>query len=185
MRGSNMIIAFGYEMYSGKTEAAKYLKNNYNFEILSFAAPLKQAAKVIYSLTDEQLYGGLKEEVDEFWKETPRQLMQTMATECMRKGHREDIWIQAAKRKMVDKKNYVIDDLRFMNETTMLKELNGFLVYIDADFRGRKKSKHTKHQSEIELEQFKEWDYVLENYSTLDEFYKKIDKMYQILSEKV
>ena len=71
------------------------------------ADALKDAVKCIFDFDDEQLYGSKKEEIDEFWKVTPRQVLQFVGTDLFR-NHTEEliphvkknIWVQVVKRKI-------------------------------------------------------------------------------------
>ncbi len=62
-----MIIAIGGLAGSGKDTACDYLVEKHGFKKTSFAAPLKQMAKIAFGFTDEQLYGpsSKREEQDE------------------------------------------------------------------------------------------------------------------------
>lgn len=63
-----VIVGLGYVAQSGKDTAADYLANEYNFKKLSFATALKEGiGRGVFGLNDRQLYGDLKEEIDEFW----------------------------------------------------------------------------------------------------------------------
>jgi len=173
------IIALAHKAQVGKDTAADYLVKNYGFRKMAFAEPLKEAAKIIYGLTDEQVYGDLKEVVDSFWGETPRYILQTAGTNALRTHHRQDIWVMATKRKLLQdlSANWVISDCRFSNEAEMIKELGGFVVRIDANFPGRKPIKTGRHSSEIDMLEYNDWDWILENNTTKEEYYKKIDDM--------
>lgn len=174
-----MIIALGFKARVGKDTAADYLVERYGFTKIAFAGPLKEAAKIIYGLTDEQLYGDKKEVVDEFWGETPRQILQVAGTNALRTHHRQDIWVMATKKKIIvdPNRNWVISDARFINEADMVKSLSGYAVRIDANFPGQQHIKTGEHISEVEMLDYTNWDWVLQNNSTLEQFYDNIDDM--------
>lgn len=54
---SKFIIAVCGLAGSGKDTACDYLRDTHGFKKTSFAAPLKQMAKIAFGFTDEQLYG--------------------------------------------------------------------------------------------------------------------------------
>lgn len=64
---SKLIIAVCGLAGSGKDTACDYLVKSWDFKKTSFAAPLKQMAKIALGFTDEQLYGPSekREELDE------------------------------------------------------------------------------------------------------------------------
>ena len=174
-----MILGLAYKARAGKDLAAAYLVKHYGFLRLAFADPLKEAARCIYGFTDEQLYGQLKEVADPFWGETPRVILQKMGTECMRKGHRNDIWIAAAQRKLLGEpdRNWVISDCRFPNEARMIHSLGGKVVRIDATFAGKQIIQAQTHESETAMNTYTDWDHILLNDSTKEAYYKRIDEM--------
>jgi hypothetical protein len=180
------IYAFSFEAQVGKDTAADYLVEHHGFKKIAFAEPLKEAAKIIYGLTDEQVYGNLKEVIDPFWDETPRQILQTAGTNALRTHHRQDIWVMATKRRLVKEPNanWILSDCRFKNEAEMVKSLGGFVIRVDANFPGRKRIETSNHASEIDMLDYTGWDWVLENNSTLEEYYGEVEKMFNILKNK-
>ena len=52
----------------------------------AFAKPLKDTCKVLFLLSDEQLYGNLKEIQDKRWGKSPREIMQQFGKYGQRKG---------------------------------------------------------------------------------------------------
>jgi len=173
------IISFGYEARVGKDSASDYLVREYGFTKISFAGPLKQAAKIIYGLTEEQVNGNLKDVEDSFWKETPRSILQKMGTDGLRKGHRDDVWIKAMERKIAKStKSWVVSDVRFPNEANLIKSLGGAVVKIIGSFGGRKKIISSKHESEVAMKSYDGWDFVIDNDSSLEDFCNKINTLY-------
>jgi len=63
-----MIVGLGFRAGSGKDTVANYLIDKYNFKKTSMAESIKEGiGRGVFGFTDEQLYGDLKEIVDEFW----------------------------------------------------------------------------------------------------------------------
>ena len=168
----------------GKDTLADYLVKNYNFEKKSFGNPLKQACKIIFDFTDEQIDTDLKEIVDKRWGISPRQCFQILGTEIFReylpnninefKNFKDDFWIIRFKiwYENNKNKNIIISDVRFLNESENLKKLGAKLIkieninikYID------------NHKSETENKKLK-YDYLIKNNSSINEYYKNIDKL--------
>lgn len=175
-----MIIGLGYQARVGKGEVAKWLKDTHGFIEVAFAGALKAACRSIFGLTHSQLYGDDKDRKDSFWDDTPRNILQLVGTECLRKGYRDDVWVKALERKIVDhpmahRESYVISDCRFQNEAVAIKSWGGKLVRIirpDAP-----QIATGSHASELALQGWGDWDYTLINNLTLDDLHAKVDIM--------
>ena len=127
-----MLIAFHGKKLSGKTTSADYLVKTHKFKKCSFAQKGKETCGDIFQLTHEQLYGSLKEVVDERYNVTPVFIMQRFMTEVTRHIY-EPIWIKCLERKISSFKegtNIVIDDLRFQNEAEWVINNNGVIIHI-------------------------------------------------------
>ncbi len=132
-----VIIGICGQKQHGKDTIADYLVKNYSFTKMSFAQPIKDMCRQLFSFNDEQLSGSLKETIDETWGFTPRQAFQFIGTDIFRdQFHKlsptigEDIWAFKLKFEM-DKiindhdrehKHICIADVRFDNEIDMLRE---------------------------------------------------------------
>ena len=66
-------------------------------------------------------------------KITPRLVLQEFGTDCMRKGFYDGVWVSMIKNKLIQNphKNYVIPDVRFPNEGTMILHLGGKFGELD------------------------------------------------------
>lgn len=177
-----MMIGFAYQAQTGKTTASKYLENKYGFKRDNFAFSLKEGiGKHVFGLTQEQMTDPvLKETVDPFWGMTPRRIMQRAGTEAMRNTFRSDIWIMTLQRRVneamkfskVEPVNFAIDDVRFADEADAIKAWGGKVIWIQ---RGEEKS--IGHLSELDLQNYKKFDYVLDNNGTFESLYIQLDKI--------
>jgi hypothetical protein len=68
----------------------------------------------------------------------------------------------------------VIDDVRFLNEATMIKETQGILIYINRPFAAK-----DLHRSETEMELIKP-DWSVLNHTDLDGLFERTDSILQI-----
>lgn len=189
-----MIIGLGHRARSGKDTLADYLVKQHGFIKVSFATPLKEAARDIFLLTDEQMYGDLKEVVDPRWGRTPRDILQKLGTESVRNVFGPNVWINRCFYGLDPKKNYVIADVRFVNEALAVKSWGGYVVQVNRQSlppikRGkpslwdRVKAYVTLkpqplgawigHQSETDLLDFKGWDGLVQNDGTLEDLYRR------------
>lgn len=134
------IIGISGPIGSGKDTVANWIarKSNRQFNIVSFATPLREAAKAMFGWTDFQLQDRVaKEQVDPFWGFSPRTALQLLGTEYGRQQLRDDVWILAAKRK-VDLGHSVgihavIQDVRFPNEDEFVRTYpNHLRIHMDS-----------------------------------------------------
>lgn len=118
---------------------------------------------------------------DGFFHFTPRSLMQWWGTE-FRRAQDPDYWVKKTINEIKnDKSNsrFIIDDLRFENEAIELLNNNAKLIRIERPNNPFTVS-NPNHESEIGLDNWIEWHYVIENSSTIDEYVKSI---YFVLDE--
>lgn len=173
-----MIIGLGYKARSGKDTVADYLVEHHGYMRRAFADSLKEACRAIFQLSDEQLYGSLKETVDEFWNTTPRDILQRVGTEALRVGYHPDVWVMSLK-KFIQSSNcadWIISDVRFPNEAQAIKDLGGIVVRVDRDNRDGISAGY-KHPSEISMDKYEAWDKVLDNNGDLPQLYANVEVM--------
>ena len=143
-----------------------------------------------------------RETVDVWWENelgikgfSPRMAMQLIGTDVMRDCFNDNIWILSLKKKLSSLSgDIVVSDVRFKNEANMIRESGGVLIRIvnektkpiwyDAAYsanNGCEKGKKLMmteynyvHVSEWDLIGYKQ-DYIVENTSTLEDLYSKID----------
>lgn len=178
-----------------------------------------------------------KKELDEYTglkliKPTPRLLMQLLGTEAGKGILHPKIWSKALisrynpeKRKVViddveeyetQYPNWIITDMRFIDEIEVVKQLKGITIRIDRPteilvqqwFKNLKSDEFSKlcikyklfnysnkvfnysydiakyiwereqHKSETDLDNYTDFDYIIYNDSSLEDFEKKIEKIY-------
>lgn len=160
-----ILIALHAPAEGGKTTAAEMLVKHYGFKRISFAAPLYDMLEAggfgrpKTSAEKEAIIPGL----DFSW----RHAAQTLGTEWGRRCLGENIWTQLALRKCSDfDGRYVIDDCRFENEATAVREFDGTVVHIVGRVSQHVGDAAKKHESERGLV-FMDGDYRLNNSGTL------------------
>ena len=158
--------------------ASEYLVNEEpgkKIKILHFAAPLKNACKLLFNLTDEQLYGDLKEVIDTRYNKTPREILQWLGS-LLRNTFSKDIFVNITHENIQKAYNQgytliIIPDLRFDNEAEMIKNNGGKIVKISRD---SVKPETILHESEIPING-KYLNYEIINNSSI-ELYNEIVK---------
>ncbi len=124
------ILALLAKAGHGKTTVAKHLETKYGARVVSLAAPLKRIAKVVMDFSDAQLWGTQeeKEAIDPRYGMSARIFLQKLGTEGIRANMGQEIWCQALLANIVKDHEedprrtvYVVDDVRFPNEVTYLR----------------------------------------------------------------
>jgi hypothetical protein len=172
-----MIIGLGYKARSGKDTAAAYLRDHFGFVPVAFADALKRACAEIFGLSHEQLYGDQKEVEDVYWRDTPRNILQKVGTECLRHGYADDVWIHALGRKVKNnpETRWIVTDVRFPNEANAIRDWGGRVVLVSRP--SAPKPATDKHASETAMDAYTGWDYTLDNSSDLPSFYANVEVM--------
>lgn len=172
------LIALGHKRRVGKDAAADYLERQHGYTRIGFATALKNAAREIYGFSDDQLYGAAKLEMDSDWGDTPAHILQLLGTECLRKGHRDDVWIRALRRKLraQPQQHFVIVDCRYPNEAAAVREWGGKLVKVIRPALGLvNDGRDSAHPSETALDDWMDWDTILVNGGTIEDLHKEVE----------
>lgn len=165
---------------SGKSLAANVLART-SHRMMSFAEPIKRmGAEFFVSLGYEKdeavaLVWAHKERIVPEINATPRHVLQTLGTQWGRDCINQSIWLDCMKYRIEKEKSYgvVIDDVRFLNEAEMIKDMGGEMWKI---IRPSVVNKET-HVSEGGLDDWDGFDRVIENTGTIQEFRAKLDAL--------
>lgn len=177
-----MIIGFAGKKGSGKDTLGNYLIEKYKFERYAFGDPVKEVCRILFGFNDQQLYGDKKEEMDISLGIKPREAFQKIGTNFGRKIFHElfpgilipegQIWINIFKNNC-NHRNVVLTDVRFQNEADAIKELGGFIIYIDSKY-----CLDDNHESEqINVE----YDFLVKNHGTKDELFQNFDNIFSLI----
>jgi hypothetical protein len=111
---------------------------------------------------------------------TVRRILQWWGTEY-RRAQDPDYWTKAWERKItgydLGKTHILIDDVRFMNELQVIRAQGGRFIKIDRPGFAA----GGNHASETSLDSFSDWDLVIRNDGTLDEFREKVAELIELL----
>lgn len=122
-------------------------------------------------------------------KPTPRFLLQFIGTDLLRNQLHPEIWVNSLMNKYfcvqsdlapngIDCPNWIITDVRFLNEMEAVKKRDGITIRVNRDLE---KSKD-EHESETELDNV-EFDYVIDNNGTIKELIEKVRQI--LIKEKL
>lgn len=140
---------------------------------------------------------------------TPRKLLQLLGTECGREIIHPNIWVNslfsnygnyvgdtpiykenleqqyeiANTEPIIKYPNWIITDVRFPNEAQAIKDRNGLLIKINRHSDFENAISDTIHPSETQLDDYKDWDYVIENDGTIEDLIDKIKSLNLINEE--
>lgn len=118
---------------------------------------------------------------------TPRLLLQLLGTECGRQIIHPDIWVNSLMNEYnpVDRRtiqdpddsninfpNWIISDVRFPNEAKAVKDRDGILIRLNRNTR-----LDSVHESETSLDNYSDWDYVIENNGTIEDLIEKVKQI--------
>ena len=172
------IIGVIGKKHHGKDTIAHFISLKYGYKKISFADPLKKARHHIFGLTYEQLYGNLKETTDNYWKCTPRYLLQTVGTNLFRNQFDSNIWIYRMNQIFENNpiKNFVICDFRFQNEADLVKKRNGLLFKVNRPGQNN----NDNHISETGIDAIKNYDILIPNSGSIFDLYQKIRLLSQV-----
>lgn len=180
--GTYTLVGITGRKRSGKDTIGKYLAENYGFIQLAYADTLKEVCKIVFGLSDEQLYGNKeKETVDEYWKHTPREILQKVGTELFRNtlpkelnNIEKDIWIRSIEKTIMNyikdgHNKFVITDVRFQNELDFIKNNNGIMIKVVRPF-----NTNDRHASETMIDHFAT-DIILPNCGDITDLHNMIE----------
>ncbi len=147
----------------------------FDFERVAFADPMKEMLHVGFGIPHEILYGdaAAKEQVDPRFGVTYRHMLQTLGTEWGREHIHQDVWVIVALTETIPRlerekgyRDWVVTDVRFLNEARLLKEAGFTLVRITRP--GSSTGVSENHQSETEQDEI-EVDVTIDNSGTLED----------------
>jgi hypothetical protein len=179
-----MLIGITGKKRSGKDTAGFYLRDTYGFTKARPLAIFKDSFKEWFGWDERHMEGDLKEVVDPLFGFSPRQLMQVFGTELMKYdlGNHipgfahvcgEDIWIRSFVRwyDQQPRGNYVLTDLRFVNESQRIPF--DIIIRLKSD-----RSPEDTHASEQEIDRISaDYEIVNNGYGTQEALFKELDRI--------
>jgi len=157
-------VAFGCQSRVGKDTAADYIRSKLECKVIALSKPLYD---IMYSVQSQL---GLPYEKD-------TKFLQIVGTDWGR-AKSPDLWINIALKtiRQHTNENILITDLRFKNEYEALKNEGFTVVRIIRD--NRTIDRDPNHISENQLtNQEVNWDFVLENNTTMVDLHSKLDEL--------
>ena len=140
-----------------------------------FADKLKHISSIITGLPIDIFYKGDYSMYLPDWGMDIRTLQQKIGTEAFRNNVNPDTWVLAlfSDFSSVDAESqWIITDVRFPNEVEYIKKYGGVIIRIENDNLDNSDT----HYSETALDNYKDWDFVIKNNGTLDDYEETIRK---------
>jgi len=148
-----VLIGFTGRMQSGKSTAAKMLAERGDFQVFSFAHPLKEMVSALlmcgfeYGRWSVDFYLAHKSLIVPDLGVSVRHLLQTLGTDWGRNMISRELWVRSASLQIdMDPDNAVFDDVRFEDEAAMIRERGGLIIHLQ---RNRQADYGLSHASEI------------------------------------
>mgnify|MGYP001453336395 CR=1 FL=1 len=178
-----MIIGLLGNKNVGKDTIADFLVTEKKFIKYSFADPLKEALIELFGLSKVQVYGNKKEEEDEFWGITPRQIMQFFGTDVMQFKLQElipnlerNFFVKRFEQilKKYPNQNIVVADVRFQHEIDSIKKNGGIIIKIK---REKSSKTYLNHISESDIDNLEGIDHLINNNYTTQYAFDEVQKL--------
>lgn len=129
---------------------------------------------VFYFIVDEfkefALFKKFMTEEEYVFRFTMRSLLQFWGTEY-RRAQDDNYWVNATLKDLDESKIYILTDCRFKNEAIGIKNLGGIIIRIERP--DRPYISNENHLSEIDLDDYTEFNYLIINDGTLEEYKQK------------
>jgi hypothetical protein len=170
-----MIIGLSGKLKSGKDSVfAEILKHSPRpWQLVKFADKLKQMTSIILNCTPADLESHEYKDTLVHWLGvTPRHILQVMGTEFGRNMLHPDIWVNSLLSQHRPFDYWCCTDVRFVNESEGIRKLGGLVIRIN-----RNTNSTDTHLSETALDNYTDWDYVIDNNGTLEELKEKVKIM--------
>ena len=198
-----MIISVSGKIGSGKDTVAKIIQEltpYHNWEVKKFAGKLKVIATILTGIPIEkfedqefkhtilgpewdyyhntektQIVDGVAQNSKELRYMTVRDLLQKLGTEAMRMGLHEDTWVNALMSDYnAEESNWIITDTRFPNEMKAVESRKGIKIKV---IRDSGNTIGTTHPSETALNDYSNWDYIIDNTGSIEDLQKKVKEI--------
>ena len=175
------IIGFSGKAGSGKDFAATQLKKilvdkGMTVDKFAFAGPLKDMLTIVIKPFGVSVNEKTKEI---FPGVTVRQALQSLGNEWGRDTIHQNLWVELLKKKVENSKSdcVLITDVRYPNETQILKDLGAKIIYMKRDI---KEIEQNTHPSEISMN-LDDCDFFVDNNKTKKELGEELWKIFNDL----
>lgn len=141
--------------------------------IKKMAGKLKFIASVlsgvpVFKFEDQEFK---KQKMDPEWGDlTYREFLQKIGTDALRDKVHEEIWANSLFVDQNDDSQWIVTDVRFPNEAVAIKKRDGILIRVNTT----RECVVSDHPSETSLDNYEDFDYVINNSGTIAELTSEI-----------
>jgi len=163
---------------AGKDTAADYLVHTYGYIKLSMAHPIRELVYTLYMLDKELMNNRYYESqpLSELSGKTIKKVLQTMGRTCTE--IHDAVWVNSVLSDLDPEQPYVISDVRRPCEIDTIKAMGGVGIYINSNQPLPSDGRDMAHESETHHEYLENSaTYYINNRSTIQDYYKKIDNV--------
>ena len=112
-----------------------------------------------------------KEKMGPEWGDmTYREFLQKIGTDALRDNVHADIWANSLFSDMTGSSKWIVTDVRFPNEAEAIRSRKGILIRVNTT----REVPVSDHPSETSLDDYKEFDYVIDNSGTMEALVRRI-----------
>lgn len=175
----NIIIGISGKIGSGKNTVADIIKkHNKSFQEIAFAYKLKQIVSILSAqdINNTMSQTGKNIYIPEF-NMSIGEMLQKVGTDLFRDNFNVNTWVIATFLQIFNNPgNYIITDCRFKNEAKAIKDNGGILLRINRSNNNisTNSTRNLQHQSEIDLDDYTAFDYIINNDTDLQDLEKKV-----------
>lgn len=189
-----MIIGVTGKARAGKDTVANYLVDTYGFKRIGFADAVKEMALILNPIIDTGIIDYDDCEVEEIrladhvkdygWENAKdtipevRAFLQRLGTDAVRNIVGPNAWVDIVSRRIREDgatMDWVIPDVRFLNEAKEVKYIGGYVVRVNRHITPSK-APASAHLSETEMDQI-EPDSTIWNTDTIESLHDEIDSV--------
>jgi hypothetical protein len=172
---------------SGKDSVGLVLREEHEFSRLAFADPLKEVCAALFGISLDRFHiPSLKEKRVPAWGLSPRQMLQVVGTDMVRRYLGNDFWIKRMRYDLegwLGYDNIVITDVRFEDEAAFVRSLGGIVVHVKRPGAGLD-GEAGAHVSEAGV-MFNAADLILSNDGSLEDLPGKVAQLLAVAREGV
>lgn len=184
MNKNKMLIGISGAPHCGKDSICNYLMPQLDLVRFGPSVQVKRATAAMFDIPEEYLYDEkMKEVVDDYWGITYRNMAQLVGKECSRDILGDDFWLRHVEKQLAKTthRGFILPDIRYANEVHWVKNHGGTVIFVYR--KNRPLASNESHPAEQGVDQNLA-DYIIQNDSTLEGLYDKLDAIVDMFKQQ-